>query len=783
MRFRELPLRMRVLIWAQSAAAAVTLYWLWAPIPPQHRGSLLLLALCCAVGGICKVDVNVRLGRLTLGFTVAYIAFLLLGTVAAVLVGLAGTLAGMVFNLKEERRRFDLRKALSCHSIYNYGNCVLATAAMGWVFTRLGGTFGRVDVGTVALPVLASAAAYYVVNNGGVVLAIAWSQGKKPVDVFKNHFAWAWSGYLAGAAVSAAMLWVSQAASLNTWILLLLPGYLVFNLYRLRTEKTSAELRHAQEQNRLNDAVISSLVMAIDAKDRHTSKHVNRVREYALSLARNLGVPDDEVQAVRIASLLHDIGKIGIPERILCKPGKLTPEEFEIIKSHVEIGAAILEQVQFPWPVVPIVRTHHERWDGLGYPGGLKGEEIPVGGRIISLVDVYDALTSDRPYRKAIPPEKAIEILRAGSGTQFDPEVVEAFIEILPEADTVIRELERAGPDEAACVLESVARRAEQIEGPPPEEDVDEAALLEELAAALRREPNLTAAAPVLAERLGALAPYTTLALYLVDGSRRSLVPVFGDGLWTSLLEGLEIRLGEGTSGYVAATGEPEVNAAASLDLARRIRPRENLELNSTLCVPMLLGREVVGVLTLYHSSYSFYRPYHLRRVSYAARHLMEAAAAGRWLEGDLPLPGEDPVTRLPNAHALRHFIHGRTAVAQSREEEFALVLAGMDEADGPPRSAETIAGLATLLREVVRDGDYLAHASPSQLALVLSRCGEREARQIAQRLLERAGGRRLRVALAFYPQDGGASALLDAGRERLSDSTRKGALASSAGR
>src|SRR5256886_6916784 len=141
-----------------------------------------------------------------------------------------------------------------------------------------------------------------------------------------------------------------------------------------------------------------SLALAIEAKDHTTHDHLRRVRIYAMEIAKDLGLPPAEMQALRAAALLHDIGKLAVPEQIISKPGKLTPEEFEKIKIHPVVGAEILESVQFPYPVVPIVRAHHEKWDGTGYPGGLKGEEIPIGARILSAVDCLDALASNRQY-------------------------------------------------------------------------------------------------------------------------------------------------------------------------------------------------------------------------------------------------------------------------------------------------------------------------------------------------------------------------------------------------
>src|SRR5438876_6602956 len=146
-----------------------------------------------------------------------------------------------------------------------------------------------------------------------------------------------------------------------------------------------------------------------------------------MSIGKEMGLPESELEALRAAAVLHDIGKLAVPEHIISKPGRLTPEEFEKMKIHPVVGAEILERVRFPYPVVPIVRAHHEKWDGTGYPFGLRGEEIPIGARILSAVDFLDALASDRQYRRALPLEEVIQPLAAESAKSVDPKVVDVL--------------------------------------------------------------------------------------------------------------------------------------------------------------------------------------------------------------------------------------------------------------------------------------------------------------------------------------------------------------------
>jgi len=595
----------------------------WQMPEPASWTLLGWLMLSVAVAGIYKVDANVRSARITMAFTVTYLSFLLLGTSAAILVGLVGTISSFVVQVEGGRRRWSPRRLLTHQPLYNSANCLLSVAVMGLTYRALGGEFGELRVLEMAVPIIVSALAFYAVNTLGVTLAIGWSKGVNPFEVFRNHALWAWPGFLASASLSGSVLWAYQSLQTRGGTLLVLPILiLVYYSYFVRSDKARAEVEHISQLNSLNDATISSLVMAIDAKDRHTHTHLNRVREYAIALAKALKVSADELQAVRIASLLHDIGKIGIPEHILCKPGKLTPEEFEIIKTHVEIGAAILEKVQFPWPVVPIVWTHHERWDGMGYPKNIKGEDIPIGGRIISVVDVYDALTSERPYRKAAPREKAVAILREAAGSQFDARVVEAFISILPEVEVRIQEME--------AKLEAQLPHPEPMPVTPAEattghdwDEAEDAMVLSELVDLPLGTDDVASFAPLLAEKLKQLVPYTTFALYVNDGERH-LVPAHVSGMWPELFDELEIRIGQGLSGFVARHGRPVVDGAI-LDLGRMMEPGQTLELSSALSVPLERDGQTLGTLTVYHGSYNFYQPYHVKRLTRVAQYAVEA--------------------------------------------------------------------------------------------------------------------------------------------------------------
>src|SRR5437660_2159264 len=251
-----------------------------------------------------------------------------------------------------------------------------------------------------------------------------------------------------GAATAGLIHFLNAHIGWQSSLLVLPPIYLMYRSYRLYLGKLETEKRHAEQVSKLHLRTIEALALAIEAKDENTAEHLQRVRVYSMALAKELRLTEDETEALQAASVLHDIGKLAVPEHIISKPGRLTPEEFEKMKIHPIVGAEILERVNFPYPVVPIVRAHHEKWDGTGYPYGLAGEQIPIGARILSAVDCLDALASDRQYRRALPLKDVMQKLAAESGKSFDPKVVEVLQRRYqhPEATAIAKSAEDLTP-------------------------------------------------------------------------------------------------------------------------------------------------------------------------------------------------------------------------------------------------------------------------------------------------------------------------------------------------
>ena len=364
------------------------------------------------------------------------------------------------------------------------------------------------------------------------------------------------------------------------WLALLLaaPLYLTYRTYKIYLGRIDDERRHVQEMADLHLATIEALALAIDAKDQTAQSHIRRVQVYAAGLARALGMPDQEIQGVKTAALLHDIGKLAVPEHILSKPGPLTQEEFQKIRIHPQVGAEIISAVPFPYPVAPLILSHHERWDGKGYPQGLKGEEIPLGARILSVVDYFDALTSDRPYHKAMTHDAALGLLQQEAGKALDPTVVQMFIKMLPQLSDEARAARngarhgacRSSPIPSAAVRRSASSR--KAKGTTVFEDIAHAHreiyALYEIAQTMGTSLGVSDTMALIASKLSSLVPFTSCALFLYDEEGDTLRCRFATGAEADVIGSMTVRSGQGLTGL----GRAQPPAARQRAAERRLR-------------------------------------------------------------------------------------------------------------------------------------------------------------------------------------------------------------------
>ncbi len=414
------------------AGVFAVLHSIWSlaqrPIPPQWA----MLAVLTLLSGSFTVRIPGVSARLSVSDTFVFAAVLLFGPAAATMIVVLDTL---VISFWLGRSSIPISRVF-----FN----VAAAAVAIWTASTGFYVVARIDplsvtpqpVLSVVLPLFGLAALYFLLNSWLVAFAVSFQKGQAAFTIWKQNFLWLSLNYFSGASVAALLLpYLLQANTYDAFLYVtgvLLPVLLIFYLtFKAALGRVDDANRHLSELNKLYLSTIETLAMAIDAKDQITHGHIRRVQQYAVQLAKHIGVKEQiQISAIEAASLLHDMGKLAVPEYILNKPGKLTAAEFEKMKLHASVGADILSAIDFPYPVVPIVRHHHENWDGSGYPDGLRGAEIPIGARILSVVDCFDALTSDRPYRPRLPDADAIKILLDRRGSMYDPIIVDAFIEV-----------------------------------------------------------------------------------------------------------------------------------------------------------------------------------------------------------------------------------------------------------------------------------------------------------------------------------------------------------------
>src|SRR4051812_24433095 len=511
-----------------------------------------ILAALTLVSGSATVRLPSTFASISISETFVFTAVLLYGPAAGTVIV---ALDGLVGSFWISKRHREVHRAL-----FNMS----APAVSAWLSAQLFFTVAGIaplvkepsPINAILPALVLFALTYFGINSWLITFVITLEKKLDPVKVWKTSFGWLSLNYFGGASVAFLLVGYTRTISLGyvgVIIPLLLVLYFTFNAAMGRVEDAD---KHVDQINRLYLSTIETLAMAIDAKDQVTHGHIRRVQAHATQLAKEVGVRDESLlKAIEAAALLHDMGKLAVPEYILNKPGKLTDAEFEKMKLHASVGADILSAIDFPYPVVPIVRHHHENWDGTGYPAGIKATAIPIGARILAVVDCFDALTSDRPYRPRLSDEEALQILRARRGTMYDPMIVDRFFEVHSATPTAIS---RQGPPSEVLNTIALSRRvAPAPDGvklaPENSSSADEMLTLYELSRAVTGQVSLGDACDVIAKHLGRLVPWSLCVFYVYDRTSDDLEAkhVVGDG--AARVRGLRMSLGKRLSGWVAA--------------------------------------------------------------------------------------------------------------------------------------------------------------------------------------------------------------------------------------
>ncbi|HLX43282.1 MAG TPA: diguanylate cyclase [Bryobacteraceae bacterium] len=637
-----------------------------------------------------------------------------------------------------------------------------------------------------ALMLVLSACVYFVGNTIPLAVLASLVDRKPLIKTWRECYFWSFPYYLVGAASAGMLAIITRLAGWESGFLVFPILYWIHRSYCLYLNRLEEEKNQVQEIASLHLRTIEALALAIEAKDYNTYEHLRRVGIYAAEIGRELALTPSELQALKAASMLHDIGKLAVPEQIVSKPGRLSPAEFDKMKIHPLIGAEILERVDFPYPVVPIVRAHHERWDGAGYPMGLKGEEIPIGARILAAVDSFDSMISDRQYRRAMPPAQVIEYLVAQSGQSFDPKVVEVLARRHEELESIVQ-VEAARQSHRS--MRRTLPEADSIPGLPERERASnssnpdflshiaaarhEAQELFELTHELGNSLSLTETLSVLTLRLKRICSFDSVAIYVLRD--RVLVPEYVNGENFQLLSSLRIPLGEGISGWVGQTRDPIVNGDPSVEPGYpAVNPKDpgrHALLKSALAVHLEGPHGVVGVLTLYAAQEDAFTSDHLRILSAVTGKIaltIENALKYQQAENSATT---DALTSLPNARSL--FLHLDSELARSKRHTSLLSvlvcdLDGFKEVNdrfGHLVGNRVLREVGQALKETCREYDYVARMGGDEFVVVLPGYPREavEAKILQLTEVTRQAGRNvvgdsllaLSIGQASYPADG----------------------------
>lgn len=738
----------------------------------------LLRFICYLILAVLASGLKVALPAITGTLSVTFI-FVLFGIVElslpeALLMGCAATLIQCYWHRRERPRPHQV--------LFNLGSIAIAIATTSTAYHSNLLHKGHLDA---ALTLLITATVFFAMNTFPVAAAIALTEGKSLRLVWRESYFWSFPYYLLGAGIAGAVSAINRYVGWPTALLAVPVVYVIYRSYYLYLGRVEDEKKHAEEMASLHLRTIEALALAIEAKDHTTHDHLQRVQVYAIEVGKELGLDEGQLEALRAAALLHDIGKLAVPEHIISKPGRLTREEFEKMKIHPVVGAEILERVRFPYPVTPIVRSHHEKWNGSGYPDGLKGEEIPMGARILATVDCLDALASDRQYRRALPLDEAMQKVVSESGISFDPRVVSVLQKRYTELEAMaqVQQVEKAKLSTDLKIERGLEPAAgfEKIKAPAnvPEKPVDflssiaaarqEVQNLFELAQDLGNSLSLNETLSLLAIRLKRMIPYDSLAIYVLRDDTLRAEYVNGENF--RLFSALEIPLGQGLSGWVADNRKPIINGNPSVEPGYLNDESKFTTMRSALAVPLIGMNGTVSVLTLYHTERDAFTKDHLRiLLAIAPKVSLSIENALKYQQAESSA-ATDYMTGLPNARSL--FLHLDGELARCRRLNSPLVLLVCDmngfkqvnDKYGHLEGNKVLRSVALKLKESCREYDYVARMGGDEFVLVLPglRLDQVQQKiQLLQSITAEAGRETcgtetlgLSVGHALFPEDG----------------------------
>ena len=674
-------------------------------------------------------------------------------------------------------------KKVHAHKVlFNIACCPISIASMAAVYQwSMSSRFlypANFVIGLVGL-----ACVWFLINTVAVAFAISFGSGEPFFRVWTEGLNLALLNFLGSAAGAGLITLLYRQTEFYIFLLSLPIAVVVYQLYSFYVQKYDQAQNHIAELNKLYFETIEALASAVDAKDRYTHGHIRRVQAYAVELAGHCGIRDEnKLLAVRAGALLHDIGKIAIPEYILNKPTVLTETEYEKMKIHPVVGAAMLSTIKFPFPLLEIVKSHHERWDGNGYPDGLAGEAIPLTARILALVDCYDALTTNRPYRSPMDREKVIELFRRESGRAYDPEVVRTFIEN-------IEQIEAAGNTVVVekTDLWGIKEHDKRPVDVRPLEKVQpvlsyskalnaDAAIQRELYSVFEfAQADFLCLTPAeifsfMGRRLSNLIEFDTAVFYSANLEEAVVIAGHVIGQNTEFFEGLKLPLEQKLTGWVAANNQSLCNLPPFPDFLSFSEPKPAFQISAI--APVNRQNQVLGAISLYRKDNVKFTEVEFRRLEIIAS--QTAISLSKCKEKPAGVDSlTDSLTALPNSFQL-YLMFDSVAVDASRYEyPIALLSVHLDDTANIRRKwghlsgDEAIRAVSMYLRQELRDSDLLVRYAAEEFVSVNPKMTREQAENLKSRIQNeldhynfavRAQTEiplRTSVGIAVFPDDG----------------------------
>jgi diguanylate cyclase (GGDEF)-like protein/putative nucleotidyltransferase with HDIG domain len=561
--------------------------------------------------------------------------------------------------------------------------------------------------------------------------------------------------------------------------LVIFPVTLVGHIaFRIHFKRLAQKTREITEASRIHLATVEALATAIDARDQVGVGHVRRTQIFAVGLGEILNLSPDEIHALHTGALLHDIGKLAVPDHILNKPGRLTNAEMEKMKIHSTVGASILEKVNFPYPVVPTVKHHHEWWNGTGYPNGLKDEQIPLTARILSIADAYDALRGARPFREAVSREEARKFLVNGAGTQFDPRLVDIFLRNLKKFEAEV---------EASCLFYNFEDEEEEFSGAAEANTGNfddqgfvaqikranrEVFALYELARVFSSALTLQETLSLFVKKISELVPFDTCVVYLFDKTEEYAVALYPEGKNAVHLKNRKVKPGEGATGYVLKTRQSVFNINPALDFSF-YQMDFIQDYRSMASLPLITEEKLIGAVSLYSCELENYEDEHMRLLEMVSKIAADAVSKSLYHAETESRALTDPMTGFPNARSLQIQFEKEAARADRSGLEFQLLMLDLDgfkainDTYGHKAGDTLLKEVARVMRAQLRDYDFLARYAGDEFVIIVPETCEEAIKELCERIekavldfkLPVGGGKFAQVGVslgaACYPKAG----------------------------